>query len=122
MIRLTLPYPPSDNHLYSVANGRKVLSAAGRDYYKQVGQECLVQLVGIPRHLRTCLAVAVDLHPPDRRRRDTANPTKALGDSLQKAGVMLDDAQIKEWHLYWCEPVRGGRVDVRIIELEYETF
>jgi crossover junction endodeoxyribonuclease RusA len=122
MMRLTLPYPPSDNHLYTVAHGRKVLSATGREYYRQVGQECLVQLAGLPRHLSTALTVSVDLYPPDQRRRDTANAAKALGDSLQKAGVILDDAQIKAWHLYWRHPVKHGRAEVTITELEYETF
>jgi crossover junction endodeoxyribonuclease RusA len=120
MMRLTLPYPPSDNHLYTVANGRKVLSATGREYYRQVGQECLVQLVGRPRHFRTALAVSVNLYPPDHRRRDAANVAKALGDALQKAGVMLDDVQIKAWHLYWRQPVKHGRVEVTITALDAE--
>jgi crossover junction endodeoxyribonuclease RusA len=122
MMRLTLPYPLTDNHLHTVAHGRKVLSAAGREYYRQVGQACLVQLVGIPRPLTTRLGVWLEVFAPDHRRRDIANLCKAVGDSLQKAGVYLDDRQIDCWHLVRRDPVIGGQLEVVIIELASETF
>jgi crossover junction endodeoxyribonuclease RusA len=122
MIRLALPVCPTDNHLYTIAEGRKVLSAQGRAYYHTVAQLCMIQLVGIPRPLTGRLGIWLFFYPPDRRRRDLSNGCKALADSLQKAGIYLDDEQIDAWHLFRCAQVPGGKVEVTIIELEYETF
>lgn len=38
-LALTLPVPPSVNHLYATVNGRRVLSRAGRDFKAFVADE-----------------------------------------------------------------------------------
>ncbi len=38
-LALTLPVPPSVNHLYATVNGRRVLSRAGRDFKALVADE-----------------------------------------------------------------------------------
>jgi crossover junction endodeoxyribonuclease RusA len=43
-LTLTLPLPPSINHQYATVQGRRVLSAAGRRFKSQVGQEILCLL------------------------------------------------------------------------------
>ena len=44
------------------------------------------------------------------------NHIKALLDALTKAGVWMDDSQIKEAHLYWGEKVKHGSVIIEIWE------
>ncbi len=91
MINLRLPWPPTVNHYYTVARGRKVLSAKGRAYKKQCGYELLVQ--DAPKNLTARLEVNIDAWPPDKRKRDLDNIVKPLLDALQDYG-MFDDEQI----------------------------
>ena len=63
------------------------------------------RLGGINRKLTGEVSVEIDLYPPDRRRRDIANPLKCLLDSMTHAGVYEDDSQIKDIELHMREPM-----------------
>lgn len=118
-ITLVLPWPPSVNRLWRSVQGRAILSREGRAYRQQVAlvvreqEKSVAPLVGR-------LAVEIDLYPPDRRRRDIDNLSKALLDGLTHAGVWLDDSLIDVLTLRRCQPVAVGRVEVRIEEIECE--
>jgi hypothetical protein len=43
-LTITLPVPPSINHQYATVNGRRILSAAGRRYKLEIGQQILIAL------------------------------------------------------------------------------
>lgn len=93
MIELSLPYPPSVNHLYATVRGRRVLSKKGREY-----KSSIAELVALQKHapeLKGDIGVMIDLYPPDRRRRDIDNPVKPLLDALTKSGIWSDDSQVK---------------------------
>jgi crossover junction endodeoxyribonuclease RusA len=117
MITLTLPYPPSVNHLYAVVNGRKVLSAKGRQYIalvhdtarRQLGAVCL----GAVR-----IAYTATVFPPDHRRRDLSNLVKAVEDALTKAGIWDDDSQVDDLRWIRGTPAKGGSLFVEIREAE----
>ena len=94
---LSLPYPPSTNHAYTVRNGRKVKSAEARAYAHEVGWR-------VADHVRTGeqpppsfdgtrLSVIIDVHPPDLRRRDLANLEKLAIDAVAHQ-LGFDDSQI----------------------------
>jgi crossover junction endodeoxyribonuclease RusA len=96
-VTVTLPYPPSTNHAYAVRNGRKVKSATARAYAHEVGWR-------VADHVRSGeqppedysaarLAVTIDVHPPDRRRRDLANVEKLCVDAVAHQ-LGFDDSQI----------------------------
>lgn len=98
---LVLPFPPSVNRLYRNVNGRTIISADGRKYCADVAA-CLPP-GGAPLTQR--LAVSIQAHAPDGRRRDLDNLQKALLDALTKASVWADDSQID------CLFITRGKAD-----------
>lgn len=114
--RIELPWPPQNNHLFTVARGRKIKSNKGRQYAALVNQYVIegnhqYQLAGR-------LKVKILAYPPTRARRDLDNLFKAPLDSLTQAGVFNDDSQIDDVRMVRCEVVKGGRLEVIITELE----
>jgi len=93
LYQLDLPWPPSVNHYYRhVPNMRKpLISREGRAYHAKVA--AIVAQSGMPT-LRRRLGVTVECFPPDNRRRDLDNLSKALLDSLQNGGAYEDDKLI----------------------------
>jgi len=115
MIVLTLPFPPSVNGYWRNINGRTLISAKGRAYKKAVAR--LTQWNYAAKQLESRLEVLVILHPPDRRKRDIDNSMKALLDSMQAAGVYLDDSQIDRLAIERGEIKQGGAAIVTINEI-----
>lgn len=115
MITLTLPYPPSVNHLYAVVNGRKVLSAKGRAYLLAVDESVHRQLWG-QSFGSARVAYTATVFPPDHRRRDLSNLVKAVEDALTKAGVWNDDSQVDDLRWIRGTPAKGGSLFVEIRE------
>lgn len=107
-----LPYPPSVNHYYRNVRGRTLISQEGRNYRSHVGV-----LATACEPLAGRLRLELDVHPPDRRRRDLDNALKAVLDSLQHAGIYKDDFQIAELHVRRMAVKAGGAVDVRLTVL-----
>ena len=110
-----LPYPPSVNHYYRHVGPRVLISREGRRY-----REWVIAIVRSKSHITLTRDVnlTVELYPPDRRRRDVDNCLKVILDSLQHAGVMVNDSQVKELHAHMREPVAGGLCYVEINEKE----
>jgi len=108
-MELELPFPPSVNHLWRRVGHRTLLSRQGHAYRRQVHNLLVGRRV---QPLAGRIAVTVEVHPPDRRRRDLDNLQKGLFDAMQHAGVFLDDSQIDELHMRRCECVPGGLVRV----------
>ena len=93
-------------------SGRVLISEAGRLYRKtvsnQIGAER--QRLALASRLRVCVLA----YPPDRRRRDLDNLLKPLLDTLQHAGVYLDDTQIDDLRIQRGDVLKGGQVVVSI--------
>lgn len=99
---LKLPYPPSVNLVWrSLAfiskyskkpMVRVVISKRGNQYFAEVAK--VIMAARPPRFEGVKLNVYVKVVPPDRRKRDLDNLGKVLMDSLQKCGVIDDDANI----------------------------
>jgi crossover junction endodeoxyribonuclease RusA len=113
MITLELPWPPSLNSYYRMFRSRILISRSGRAYRKKV--IALLQ-DRFSTALTGRLQVTICAHPPDRRRRDLDNSQKCLLDSLQHAGVFLDDSQIDSLCIHRCNIVPGGQIRLKIIE------
>ena len=114
MLDLELPWPPSVNHYWRRVGNRTLISRGGRAFRKRV---CALLALQRVRPLTGPLAVAVTLHPPDRRRRDIDNLQKALLDALQHGGAYGDDSQIVRLTIEKAEPLDSGKTLVRIRNL-----
>lgn len=119
MIRLVLPWPPSENHYrryVSIGGHRRVLiSKAGREY-----QAAVISRVraSCPINISGRLKVTIHASPPDRRRRDIDNLLKGLLDSLQKAKAIRDDGDIDDLRIVRSPVISGGRLVVEIEEIK----
>jgi crossover junction endodeoxyribonuclease RusA len=96
---LKLPWPPTANHLHTVARGRKIKSATGRAYDNEVAWIVAVELRVGPQGWRPTradrLTLTIYAHAPDNRRRDLDNLLKASSDAVCKA-LDIDDSQIDQ--------------------------
>ncbi|WP_288076990.1 RusA family crossover junction endodeoxyribonuclease [Pseudomonas sp.] len=108
-IKLELPWPPSVNRYYRTVLGRMLISKEGREYRKAIEQ-----LVSVPVMFTGRVAVTVECHAPDRRRRDLDNLGKCLFDSLTHAGVWEDDSQIDDMRIVRAGVMPRGMVRVEI--------
>lgn len=113
MIELTLPWPPSNNVYYRNVDGVMKISENGRAYRKAVAGQVLIQR-GAKQYAGR-LAVEIEAHVPDKRRRDLDNLFKSVLDSLTHAGVWLDDSQVDELSIKRM-PI-GGLLKVRVSTL-----
>ena len=113
MIELTLPYPPSVNSYYRHVGPRVLISREGRRFRKRV---CSILAACRVRPLEGPLALEIDVHPPDRRRRDLDNTLKALLDAMEHGGAYRDDSQIVRLVIEKKRPQPGGCVIVRLQE------
>lgn len=110
-----LPYPPSVNHYWRMVRTRHgcrmLISREGRAYRTAVGS--ILASADVHR-LTGRLALRIDVHPPDRRRRDLDNAMKALLDALEHGGAYEDDSQIDHLDIRRGAVIPDGKVAVRI--------
>lgn len=114
MINVRLNWPPQINHYYTVARGRKVLSAKGRKYKIDAAVDLLRQKA--PRPITGRYAVIISVHPPDKRKRDLDNIVKPIFDALVDYG-MFDDSQIDDFRVRRMEVEKPGYVRLQISEI-----
>lgn len=124
MTTITLPYPPSLNTYWRSVRGRVLISAKGRSYRTLVAQAIMLarksgDAAAWP--ILDRLAVRIDASPPDRRKRDLDNVTKALLDALTHAGVWLDDSQIDDLRIVRQPHTSGGQVLVTVTPIDSEN-
>lgn len=116
MIALTLPWPPSLNHMYGRRGSRTFLKADGWKYKSDVAN--IVADMGI-RCITKPVAVCVVAYMPDKRKRDIMNLEKITSDALTDAGVWLDDCLIHDYHITrHPDIVKGGMLKVVVRELD----
>lgn len=111
-------WPPSGNHTWQIGKGRARLSEKTKTFRLAMKSWMLAQRnYGIvPKEPITGdIKVKLTFYPPDRRRRDLENFEKTFNDALTKAGLWLDDSQIKHKEVVWGEVFKGGAV---LVELE----
>lgn len=113
-MELELPMPPTANRIWRRVGNRTLLSRDCRNYRSRV--KALLAARGV-RPLEGRLAVVIDVHPPDRRKRDLDNLHKGLLDAMQHGGLFRDDSQIDDLHIRRRGCVPGGLVRVHLESL-----
>lgn len=92
------------------------MSEEGKRFHESVAVLVLSQ--GRPRvPLDSRLRLELHAHVPDNRRRDLSNILKITEDALVRAGVMRDDSQLDEEHLYREPAEAPGRIEVSVEEI-----
>lgn len=111
-IKLTLPYPPSLNNLYSTGkHGKRFLTAKGRNYKSVVGK-----IAENAQKLDGEIKLTVDVFRPAKRG-DLDNTLKILQDSLE--GICYhNDRQVVEIHARRFDDKNNPRAEIEIIKLE----
>jgi crossover junction endodeoxyribonuclease RusA len=119
-----VPFPPSVNQYWRFVNKGRLrcvlISRRGRTYREMVVVALRAQYGGF-QPLDQRLRVQLILNPPDKRKRDVDNYTKALLDALTHAGVWNDDEQIDELTITRGPVISGGRVYVKIGVIDAPT-
>ena len=106
--------------IVNVNTARKIntyfVSKAGERYRRAV--VLIVRQQRLKLSLSGRLAIKIIAEPPDKRRRDLDNILKAPLDALTHAGVLMDDEQFDEINIVRGQLVPGGRLGIKITELE----
>jgi len=109
---ISLPWPPTVNHYYTVARGRKILSKRGRAYKKYCCELMMVQ--GVERLKSRRYSVFIKVRPPDKRKRDLDNLLKPILDSLTEYGAIVDDSKVDDLRIQRFNPTPEGSVEIII--------
>ncbi len=106
-IFLTLPFPPSVNHLYMrLGNGRVIKTEQARTFSEEVA------LRGrLVTPIKGAVRLDIWLYRPARRG-DIDNYSKALLDALQGV-VYANDKQVVEMHIYLDHDPKNPRTEVQ---------
>lgn len=99
MNRITLPMPPSTNALYrNVPKKGRVKTHRYLTWIQAAGWALKEQK---PATVEGPYCLWLYCERPDKRRRDIGNLEKAVSDLLVSHGVVSDDSECVELHLYW---------------------
>lgn len=115
-IEFVLPYPPTVNTYWRRRGSTYFVSKSGERYRRDVA--LIVRQQRLKLNLSGRLAIKIIAEPPDKRRRDLDNILKAPLDALTHAGLLIDDEQFDEINIVRGLPVPGGRLGIKITELE----
>lgn len=114
---ITLPWPPSTNTSYATYNNRRIKSRKARDYTQTI-QTLLQAHPTWTTHTRTItpnttIHITINLHPPDKRKRDINNHDKILIDALFTT-LNADDSQITSLTIHKHPPQPPGHATLTI--------
>ncbi|APL10578.1 RusA family crossover junction endodeoxyribonuclease [Escherichia coli] len=115
-IEFVLPYPTTVDTYWRRRGSTYFVSKADERYRRDVA--FIVRQLRLNLKLSGRLAIKIITEPPDKLRRDLDNILKAPLDALTHAGMLIDDEQFDEINIVRALPVPGGRLGIKITELE----
>jgi crossover junction endodeoxyribonuclease RusA len=114
-IVIDLPWPPTANTYWRRNGSRYFISKRGQDYREYVAKACYAfQGLFIAEDR---LRVKIKAYPPDNRKRDLDNLFKSTIDSIQHAGVFVDDCQIDKLSIERM-PEHEGKISVCVEKID----
>ncbi|ETX02423.1 MAG: hypothetical protein ETSY1_03635 [Candidatus Entotheonella factor] len=126
-LALTLPVPPSVNHLYATVNGRRVLSRAGRDFKAFVADEVeawqdreQVSNAAIEAFGRHYLSLTIIFYFSTALRRDLDGGLKIAQDALCEA-LEVNDNLVTEIRLSKRVDRQHPRIEVLLQTLSSDS-
>lgn len=113
-LRFDMDYPPTINHYYVRTPTGMAIGKPGLIYRE-------VALLMLSKHKHFFdkdqrLAIAINVFPPDQRKRDLDNILKCTLDSIQFAQVFDDDNQIDSISVIRMQPVDDGKLSIWLRE------
>lgn len=114
-IVIDLPWPPTANTYWRRNGGRYFISKRGQDYREFVSKVCYAYQGVFVAEDR--LRVNIKAYPPDRRKRDLDNLFKSTLDSIQHAGLYVDDCQIDNLSIERM-PQHEGRISISVENID----
>jgi crossover junction endodeoxyribonuclease RusA len=114
-IVLDLPWPPTANTYWRRNGGRYFISKRGQDYREYVAKACYAYQGLFVAEDR--LRVKIKAYPPDRRKRDLDNLFKSTLDSIQHAGLYVDDCQIDKLSIERM-PEHEGKISICVEKID----
>ena len=113
-MRITLPLPPSINRYYSTnVQGRRFKTRLATNWENEAGYTLMEQNKFKKIFGKREVVVTYRFYFKDNRS-DYGNRTKILDDLLQKTGIIDNDKQIMEAHIYKHIDSKNMRVEVEI--------
>jgi crossover junction endodeoxyribonuclease RusA len=109
--KLTLPFPPSLNSLFAT-NWKTKRRHKSADYDAWIFEAGLKLNIQRPQAHPSEVAITIQLHKPDNRKRDLDNLNKAICDLLVTHGIIKDDSRIVSLHTYWDQSVNGAEITI----------
>ena len=110
MIHLTVPFPPTVNHMWGYAGKRKYLKKEAHEFRRLVQEEAVRTKAKISGRI----AIYIALYAPTKRKYDIDNRIKSLLDACTHAGIWLDDEQVDSIICVRRNVVKGGMCKVVI--------
>lgn len=112
-VQVTLPYPPSVNHMYTHTARGVFMSEAGKAF--KLEARCCVSHHEWRFLLGTPLAVTMHIYRP-RKAGDIDNRVKLILDSMNDV-LWVDDSQICELHVYRHDDKQNPRIELEVVGL-----
>lgn len=116
MIRISLPVPPTGNHMFTVVRGRKIMGASYRKWRKIAEPEIHHQMASQVA-LTGPYSLRIRLERLSKAERDLTNYLKGPEDALVACGVVRDDSDCVSIFAEWSDKPSGKGAMVHI-ELE----
>lgn len=114
MIQLSLPMPPTGNHMFTVVRGRKIMGAAYRKWRKIAEPEIKKYMEGREAILGP-YRMSLSFDRPSKAERDLSNYIKGPEDALVACGVVRDDSDCMEIVARWSNRPSGSGACVHIV-------
>lgn len=117
MLELSLPMPPTGNHMFTVYKGRKIMGASYRKWRKAAEPEIERQMEGLDS-MTEPYRMSLVFDRLSKAERDLSNYIKGPEDAIVACGVVRDDSDCVAIYAEWSErpPGKGAMVHIRLVK------